>query len=306
MPESIKQARAQLEQYFNRLSLPEHHRKYHVSGLTPAEQFEYLARLQTYSLASIPFENLSLHYSPHRQVTLDPDELFRKQVENPGRGGYCMENNLVFNIVLRSLGFNLYSAGARVNEDGRYSGWSHMINLVTIGEHKYFVDVGFGPNGSIRPLRLDHDGQIIAHIAPASSRLVWKNIEPNTDPNQRLWVYQHRNDDDHDWKDMYCFTELEFTTADYQMMNYYTSTNSKTFFTYKIICAKMILGEDEELAGVVILQQEDLKWRFNGKTETQLKLKNEQERVEKLRDVFGISLKPSEQNGIRGLVTELR
>ncbi len=40
-----------------------------------------------------------------------------------------MENNTLFNVVLRSLGYEVYSAGARVNEhmntglEDKYGGW---------------------------------------------------------------------------------------------------------------------------------------------------------------------------------------
>jgi hypothetical protein len=76
-----------------------------------------LTTLQTHALATIPFESLSLHYSSHNSINLDPEFLFKKIVSNGrGRGGYCMENNTLFCTVLRSLGYEVYSTGARVNE----------------------------------------------------------------------------------------------------------------------------------------------------------------------------------------------
>ena len=72
-----------------------------------------LTRLQRRQLAIIPFGNLALHYSPHHSISLDPDTLFTKLVERR-LGGYCMENNTFFAAVLRSLGFTLYTTGARV------------------------------------------------------------------------------------------------------------------------------------------------------------------------------------------------
>ena len=73
-----------------------------------------LRTLQQHHLARVPFENLSLHYSKSHTVSLDPDELYEKVVIR-GRGGYCVEVNCLFATILRSLGFTLYSAGARVN-----------------------------------------------------------------------------------------------------------------------------------------------------------------------------------------------
>lgn len=80
-------------------------------------------------MAQVPFENISLHYSQHHSVSIDPEALFRKIVQGR-RGGYCMENNGFFGIVLRSLGFSLYAVGGRVCDrrhmlvGDRYTGWS--------------------------------------------------------------------------------------------------------------------------------------------------------------------------------------
>ncbi len=115
--------REQLEQYFGRIHLPQNRRNYDVSSLSPEEALEYLGFVQKFHLAAVPFENLSLHYSQHHKITLHPDELFRKIVLTPGRGGYCMEANRLFSTVLRSLGYQLYTAGARVNDGGEFTGW---------------------------------------------------------------------------------------------------------------------------------------------------------------------------------------
>lgn len=90
-----------------------------------------LTSLQRQHLAFIPFENLSVHYSStddHDAVTLDPEKVYTKIVTRQ-RGGYCMENNLLFGILLRTLGFTVYSVGGRVSHDvmnvpdGGYGGW---------------------------------------------------------------------------------------------------------------------------------------------------------------------------------------
>jgi arylamine N-acetyltransferase len=52
----------------------------------------FLAKLQKRNLARVPFEIISLHYSKHRLLSLDPVDLFEKIVTN-SPGGYCMEVN---------------------------------------------------------------------------------------------------------------------------------------------------------------------------------------------------------------------
>lgn len=117
-------SRPQITLYFDRLGLSEPQRRYDVAGLTSEDALDYLAQLQKLHLARVPFENLTLHYSPHRQISIHPEELFKKIIgENNGRGGYCMENNCLFGTLLNSLGFQLFSAGARVFDNGQWTGW---------------------------------------------------------------------------------------------------------------------------------------------------------------------------------------
>lgn len=70
----------------------------------------------------VPFESLSLHYSPHRRVSIDLDDIFEKVVVK-GRGGYCMELNALFAALLRGLGFTVITVTGRVKAGKpQYSG----------------------------------------------------------------------------------------------------------------------------------------------------------------------------------------
>jgi arylamine N-acetyltransferase len=114
----------QLAQYFDHIGYQ------HEDGGLPdpnrvmdSTAIEWLTEIQKRHLATVPFESLSLHYSRHRLLSLDPQDLFQKIVEN-GRGGYCMEVNTFFATVLRSLGYRLFSTGARVkSETEGFKGW---------------------------------------------------------------------------------------------------------------------------------------------------------------------------------------
>ncbi|KAF2178215.1 arylamine N-acetyltransferase 1 [Zopfia rhizophila CBS 207.26] len=301
-------SRDQITKYFERLKLPQEHRKYSVAGESPEDALTYLALLQKLHLVEIPFENLTLHYSHHRQLSLHPDELYKKIIgDDNGRGGYCMENNSIFGMLLYSLGYNIYPAGARVYDRNQWSGWSHMVNIITIGESQFHVDVGFGANGPTQPLKLEKSGTIYEHIRPAATRLQWRNIQENTDSGQRLWVYEHRIDDQSDFCTTYCFTELEFLPSDYNLMNYYTSTNPKTFFTQTIIGEKKILGgkDNGDLVGNLILGN-NLKWRIHGKKEREINFESEDDRVKALEEFFGIKLGQVERHSIRGLTSEIK
>ena len=72
-------------------------------------------------MAAIPYENLAIHYSPNRNigpsdVMLDVQKIYSLIVEGVmGRGGQCTQMNGMFGTVLRSLGFDVMSTGARTN-----------------------------------------------------------------------------------------------------------------------------------------------------------------------------------------------
>ncbi|KAL6717662.1 hypothetical protein ACLMJK_005577 [Lecanora helva] len=304
----------QISRYLDHISLPRESRDLlHTPTRLhhPPNALKFLTSLQQHQLCTVPFENLSLHYSPHHSISLDPHHLYKKIVEH-GRGGYCMENNCFFATVLRSLGFRLHSAGARVSfaaegeDEEVYAGWSHMVNIVTLDDgKKYMLDVGFGNNGPIQPLPLDPQHSQVKGIKPAEMQLVYQNLSLNSDPDQNLWFYQHRNDSDAKWVPMYCFTELEFLPQDYEIMNFWTSQSRKSWFTTKIVVVRTLM-RDEETFGSVVLIGGELKRRVEGKTEHLKTCEKEEERVEILEKWFGVRLAQEERAGIKGLVTELK
>jgi arylamine N-acetyltransferase len=318
-----KYAKEQIAVYYDRISLPEKLRKYDVKELSPKDALEYLKQLQKHHLISVPFENLvryqihsnhtastkhsqNLHYYPHRSIVIHADELYQKIVVNK-RGGYCMELNATFSSLLKSIGFTLYAAGARVNEGYGFGPFSHMANIVTIGSDRYLVDVGFGSNYvPIVPIRLINDTAGFTNIAPASARLVFKAIEGATNPYHKLWVYQHRTSEGEEWRDMYCFAaEIEFRQEDFEMMNWWTSTSRKTIFTQKVICNKMIIGDDGEIAGTIGLMRE-LKRRKGKESEVLKEFESEEQRVKALEKEFEIVLSEVEREAIRGTVDEIK
>ena len=101
----------QLSQFLTYIQMPS---RYHLSN-NPPPDLDFLTALTTYTLSTIPYENLSLHYSTTHTILLDPQHLFQKIVGDAGgRGGYCMEGSLFFTQVLRGLGFDVYPVGVRI------------------------------------------------------------------------------------------------------------------------------------------------------------------------------------------------
>ena len=305
-PKHAHYTKEQISKHLNHIS-------FHDSSRTLLHQDTLisLTSLQTYQLATVPFENISLHYSPSHEISLDPEHLYRKIVTH-GHGGYCMENNLFFGTVLRTLGYKLHSVGARVNESVSgsgstdYMGWGHMVNIVTLDDgKKYMVDVGYGGSGPIRPMLLDSENSLGPGIAPGESRLILENIPQNSDPSQKMWIYQHRNNSQSAWMPQYCFTELEFLPRDYEVMNFWTSQSPKSWFTQRVVALKMIV-EAGEIVGYVSLLDKEIKRKVGGKTELLRTCKGEAERVDALERWFGVKLTEEERDGIVGTATELK
>ncbi|KAM5354669.1 hypothetical protein ACJ41O_001316 [Fusarium nematophilum] len=108
---------SQIEHYLAHIGFP--------AANHPSDPLELLTELQRRQLERVPFENLSLHYSKTRELSLDQGDLFHKIV-SLGKGGYCLENNNLFGQILRTLGFDCIYSAARVKQpssDGQETGW---------------------------------------------------------------------------------------------------------------------------------------------------------------------------------------
>lgn len=309
---------AQILEYYSHINLPPQHR--HAPGTTsrtvalgPSDAaLAYLSALQIYTLCAVPFENLDLHYTPHHCNTLDPALIYEKIVTGKrGRGGYCMENNNFFGTVLRALGFDVYPTGGRVNAgmDGgeqEYGGWNHMVNIVTIAEQRYLVDVGFGgAAASTAPLPLV-DGLEVVQVEPQTLRLRYTNIPDGTSRRMKMWVFEVRHAPGKPFWPVYCFNaEVEFLPADYRVMNYYTSTSRTSFFTYRLLVTRVVMGRDGRVEALYVLDDKEVKKRVNGVAERVLTCKSEEDRVEALKEYFGIELTDVEKASISGMVSQI-
>lgn len=80
----------QIQAYVEHIGLPA---KYHPSA-DPQRDLAFLTALTVHVISTIPYDNLSLHYSPTKKISIDPQDAFRKIVtEKRGRGGCkCTQN----------------------------------------------------------------------------------------------------------------------------------------------------------------------------------------------------------------------
>ncbi|KAF1996017.1 arylamine N-acetyltransferase 2 [Amniculicola lignicola CBS 123094] len=305
---------SQISAYLSHIEIPP---KYHLSA-NPPRDAAFLKALHIHTISTLPYENLSLHYNATHRNSLDPQDLYRKIVENNrGRGGYCMENSIFFNHILRGLGFLVYTAGVRIRlrengvPGGDYVGWVHIVNIVTIDGQKYMVDVGFGGDGATRPIPLIPNSPV-KNLGTQEIQLVRDHIPSQTHrvEDTQLWIYQYRNGEHLPWNSFYAFPDFEFMEADFKIMNWFTGSSPEAHQTYNVIAVKFLRkkleGEDEVIYGKRMMLNGTVKENLGGKTVIVQECTTEVERVAALRQWFGITLSEEEKVGIIGHVTELK
>ncbi|KAK1243477.1 hypothetical protein MKX07_004105 [Trichoderma sp. CBMAI-0711] len=289
----------QLNRYLDHISYP---RSKH-----PRDELQLLTELHAHHLARVPFESIGLHYSPHRTLSIDPDDLFEKVVER-SKGGYCLEMNTFFGDMLRVLGFTVLSIGARVKTGLRYGGMTHCANIITINQTRYLVDVAFGSYNIFHPIPLTRNLEF-DNIAPRRGRLEFRALAQSTCPStQSVWVYSSQDDPSAEWVERYCFTDMEFFREDYQVANYYCSTNRTSIFVNQVIALRGILNDKEDgLKGVLTMVQGEVRRRVEGVPGMEVveRMEDEEERVKALDKWFLIPLTKKEARAIRQMPSEL-
>ncbi|KAM3512114.1 hypothetical protein MY11210_004250 [Beauveria gryllotalpidicola] len=279
-----------------------------------ADPLRRLRQLMLRYIARVPFGNVGIHYNPTHQLSLELDDLFDKIVVR-SKGGYCFELNAFFAAILRGLGYTVLTVGGRVRAGKeKYTGWSHMCLIVTMDGARYVVDVGYGGDAAMQPIPLV-SGTEFTVLAPRRGRLEYRSIDQHTDPTQRLWVYSTQDSLSSSssdttttapWVEQYCFVELEYFAADYSQMNYFTSTNPKSFFIPHLLAMRVLLDDDPEtpgdvrLAGFVTYFREEVRRRLEGSMERQVleRVTTEAERIAALDKWFRIPLTEADRRSI--------
>jgi N-hydroxyarylamine O-acetyltransferase len=183
------------------------------------------------------FENLDIQRG--RGIDLSLDALERKFLDD-GRGGYCFEQNTLFDAVLREVGFDTRVLLARVRR-GPPAGWArtHMLLLVTLGGERWIADVGFGAAGLLEPMPLE-DG--------ATSEQGGLTYSLRRDGE--LWVLAMRDASTLD--DFYEFSLDRQTAADVEIANHYTSTHPASIFRRSLTIQRARREERTILRGNIL------------------------------------------------------
>jgi len=128
-----------LDLYFDRIH-------YHPTG----DALEDLRQIHFHHALNIPFENLDIYFF-HKDISVEPEDIFQKIVVNK-RGGYCFEMNGLLFAVLKQMGYDVTPVLARLYEFGGYTPLTHRLTLIRIEGKTYIADVGFGGERFLYPL----------------------------------------------------------------------------------------------------------------------------------------------------------
>lgn len=184
-----------------------------------------LRQLHALHPAAIVFENLDVLLK--RPIRLDVESLVQKLIYH-GRGGYCYEQNTLFQSALQTIGFSVSTVGGRVlwrypsnAANPRY----HMVLRIRLPNADYIADVGFGLMTLTAPLRLETGvEQSTPHgtyrLMPVGEEM---RLEAKTSEG---------------WAAVYQISLQEQASADWEMCNWYTSTHPNSRFTRELVVAR--------------------------------------------------------------------
>ena len=186
-----------------------------------------LAALHAAHVNAIPFEGLDPLLG--RPVKLDLASLQDKLVDSR-RGGYCFEQNTLLKTALTAIGFTVTGLGARVRwmaQPGSPLGpRTHMLLKVDLQDGPYLADVGFGACVLDAPLRFATD--VEQSTAMGTYRL------SEADGLFSLSAKQPAG-----WRVMYVFNLEPQIPSDYELGNWFTSTNPLAPFPHNLIIERV-------------------------------------------------------------------
>ncbi|UXY08720.1 N-hydroxyarylamine O-acetyltransferase [Kosakonia sp. ML.JS2a] len=191
---------------------------------TPDVSLETLRALHLHHNGAIPFENLDVVLP--REIELSDEAIFQKLVV-ARRGGYCFEQNGLFERALKEVGFEVRSLLGRVviSNPPQMPPRTHRILLVQLAGEPWIADVGFGGQTLTAPIRLHAD---IEQITPHG---VYRLQRAGDD-----WVLQFRHHER--WQSMYQFEMGQQYQADFVMGNFHSAHWPASHFRHHLLMCR--------------------------------------------------------------------
>jgi N-hydroxyarylamine O-acetyltransferase len=199
-------------------------RKVRFAGPAFAE-LRTLQQLQPLHTSSIPFENLDPLVG--RSTSLAVRDVAKKFLIEQ-RGGYCFEQNIFFQALLRELGFKVSTCLAVVQWNrppSEYLGRNHMILLVHLPEGAFLVDVGYGRLTLTSPLAL------VPNLEQQTTLETFRLVPIDRELQLQVKLPQH-------WAPVYQFLPEDVSPHEHEVQHWYTATHPKSLFRTHLMVAR--------------------------------------------------------------------
>ncbi|HCD7428296.1 N-hydroxyarylamine O-acetyltransferase [Citrobacter sp. EBS8] len=185
---------------------------------------ETLRALHLLHNSAIPFENLDVLLP--REMQLDDASLEEKLV-TARRGGYCFEQNGLFERALREIGFTVRSLLGRVvlANPSSLPPRTHRLLLVELRGEQWIADVGFGGQTLTAPIRLQAD--VAQHTPHGEYRLIQEGED---------WILQFLHHEH--WQSMYRFDLVMQHQSDYLMGNFWSAHWPQSHFRHHLLMCR--------------------------------------------------------------------
>lgn len=186
----------------------------------------FLNKLQSAHVAKYSFNNLAVLLGEN--IKIDSESVFNKIVIE-GRGGYCFEHNKLVYDTLQDLGYKVRLLLAKVVGDVEQEApRTHRITLANLKDEYYIVDAGFGPFGSIYPIKLSLD--------EVQSQGFYHYRVQQAKTNE----YSFEIEKEEGFSTLYCFNLNEYTEADCTVSNFYSYQYPEAVFVNNlVVCNKL-------------------------------------------------------------------
>lgn len=200
----------------------------HIGYDGPREAtLEVLRALHLRHPQTIPFENLDplLHHA----VDLAPGAIAAK-LTSGNRGGYCFEQNSLFQQALQALGFDVSGLAARVLwglPEDLVTARGHMLLRIDLDDRIWLADVGFGGLTQTAPLLFEPG--LEQHTPHETFRII------ETDGHFRTQASTGGA-----WRTLYRFDLQQQFPVDYAVSNYFLATNPASHFRTNLIAARAL------------------------------------------------------------------
>ena len=236
-----------------------------------AVDIDTLRALHLHHNGAIPFENIDVVLP--REIHLEDQNLVDKLV-SARRGGYCFEQNGLFERVLREVGFTVRSVLGRVvlANPSQMPPRTHRLLLVELNGERWIADVGFGGQTLTAPIRL------LANEEQETLHGLYRLQSEGND-----WVLQFRHHEH--WQSMYQFDLTTQYFSDYVMGNFWSAHWPQSHFRHHLLMCRHLPD-----GGKLTLTNFNFTHWQNGHVEEQIHLPDAEALYRLMQERFGLGV----------------